>query len=103
MIENEDRAAEDVQPPSANDNASGAARPQIGAAILRKGRCLLRAYAEETNRLNRERRADGDADRKALADVEKKLKEIVTAIEDGGYCRHPRWPASASWKQSRRS
>ena len=47
----------------------------------------MRAYAEETNRLNRERRADSEADRKALADVEKKLKEIVTAIEDGGYSR----------------
>jgi site-specific DNA recombinase len=47
----------------------------------------MRAYAEETNRLNRERQADSEADRKALADVEKKLKEIVTAIEDGGYSR----------------
>jgi len=47
----------------------------------------MQAYAEETNRLNRERRSSGDADRKALADVEKKLKEIVTAIEDGGYSR----------------
>ena len=47
----------------------------------------MRAYAEETNRLNRERRAGGEADRKALADVEKKLKEIVTVIEDGGYSR----------------
>ena len=47
----------------------------------------MRAYAEETNRLNRERRAGGEADRKALADIEKKLKEIVTVIEDGGYSR----------------
>jgi site-specific DNA recombinase len=47
----------------------------------------MRAYAEETNRLNRERRSSGDADRKALADVEKKLKEIVAAVEDGGYSR----------------
>ena len=47
----------------------------------------MRAYAEETNHLNRERRSSGDADRKALADVEKKLKEIVAAIEDGGYSR----------------
>src|SRR5260370_41186492 len=44
----------------------------------------MRAYAEETNRLNRERRSSGSADRKALAEVEKKLKEIVTPIEDGG-------------------
>ncbi|MDP1964715.1 MAG: recombinase family protein [Reyranella sp.] len=47
----------------------------------------MRAYAEETNRLNRERRSSGAADRKALADIDKKLKEIVTAIEDGGYSR----------------
>jgi site-specific DNA recombinase len=47
----------------------------------------MRAYAEETNRLNRERRAGSETDRKALADVEKKLKEIVTVIEDGGYSR----------------
>jgi DNA invertase Pin-like site-specific DNA recombinase len=47
----------------------------------------IRAYAEETNRLNRERRSSGDTDRKAFADAEKKLKEIVTAIEDGGYSR----------------
>ncbi|HEY6395189.1 MAG TPA: hypothetical protein VIX12_07195, partial [Candidatus Binataceae bacterium] len=47
----------------------------------------MRADAEETNRLNRERRAGSETDRKALADIEKKLKEIVTAIEDGGYSR----------------
>ncbi len=47
----------------------------------------MRVYAEETNRLSRERRAGSETDRKALADVEKKLKEIVTAIEDGGYSR----------------
>ncbi len=47
----------------------------------------MRAYAEETNRLNRERRSSGSADRKALADVGKKLQEIVAAIEDGGYSR----------------
>jgi len=47
----------------------------------------MRAYAEETNRLNRERRSSGASDRKALADIEKKLKEIVAAIEDGGYTR----------------
>lgn len=35
----------------------------------------MRTYAEETNRLNRERRAGGESDRKALTDVEKKLKE----------------------------
>jgi site-specific DNA recombinase len=47
----------------------------------------MHAYAEETNRLNRERRSTGEADRKALADIERKLKDIVAAIEDGGYTR----------------
>ena len=47
----------------------------------------MRAYAEETNRLNRERRASGEDDRKELAGVGKKIADIVTAIEDGGYTR----------------
>ena len=47
----------------------------------------MRSYVEETNRLNRERRAAGDADRKALAEVEKRIAEIVAAIEGGGYTR----------------
>jgi site-specific DNA recombinase len=47
----------------------------------------MRAYAEETNRLNRERRSTGEADRKALAAIERQTKAIVIAIEDGGYTR----------------
>ena len=47
----------------------------------------MRSYVEETNRLNRQRRVAGEADRTALAEVEKKIAEIVTAIEDGGYTR----------------
>ena len=47
----------------------------------------MRAYADETNRLNRERRTNSEADRKALADIERKLRDIVAAIEDGGYTR----------------
>ena len=54
--------------------------PEIAAAAMR-------AFAEETNRLNRERRSSGDADRKSLTDVEKSIKEIVTAIENCGYSR----------------
>jgi DNA invertase Pin-like site-specific DNA recombinase len=45
----------------------------------------MRAYAEEMNRLNRERRASVDSDRRALADVERKIKDVVTVIENGGY------------------
>ena len=47
----------------------------------------MRAYVDETNRLNRERRAAGDADRKALTEVEKRIGEIIAAIEGGGYTR----------------
>ena len=47
----------------------------------------MRAYAEETNRLNRERRASGESDRRELAGIEKKIADIVAAIEDGGYTR----------------
>jgi site-specific DNA recombinase len=47
----------------------------------------IRAFAEETNRLNRERRTSGEADRRALADIDRQLRQIVAAIEDGGYTR----------------
>ena len=47
----------------------------------------MKAYAEETNRLNRERRASGATDRKEMADIEKKIKAMVAVIEDGGYAR----------------
>ena len=47
----------------------------------------MTAYAEETNRLNRERRASGASDRAELAGIEKKIKAMVAVIEDGGYAR----------------
>jgi site-specific DNA recombinase len=47
----------------------------------------MRAYAEETNRLNRERRTSGDADRRELDKLVRSMKEIVTLIEDGGGSR----------------
>jgi len=40
--------------------------------------------------------------RKALADIEEKLKEFITAIEDGGYSR-PLMTRCASWRRSRTS
>ncbi|MDE2817134.1 MAG: zinc ribbon domain-containing protein, partial [Chloroflexota bacterium] len=46
-----------------------------------------RAWAEETNRLNRERRASGEADRQELAAVKKKMAAMIDVIEDGGYVR----------------
>ena len=47
----------------------------------------MRAWAEETNRLNRERRASGKTDRQELAAVKKKMKAMIGVIEDGGYVR----------------
>ena len=47
----------------------------------------VRAWAEETNRLNRERSASGEADRKELADIDKKMATMISVIEDGGYVK----------------
>ena len=47
----------------------------------------MKAYIEETNRLNRERRASGGTERKELADMEKKIATMIAVIEDGGYVR----------------
>ena len=47
----------------------------------------MRAWAEETNRLNRERRASSEADRQELAAVKKKMAAMIDVIEDGGYVR----------------
>ncbi len=47
----------------------------------------MRAWAEETNRLNRERRASVEIDRKELAAVEKKITKMIDIIEDGGYVK----------------
>ncbi|NNM73701.1 recombinase family protein [Enterovirga aerilata] len=47
----------------------------------------MRAYAEETNRLNRERRSSADTTRRELAETDKAIKEIVRVIEQGGYHR----------------
>ena len=45
----------------------------------------MRAWAEETNRLNRERRASGESDRRELEAVKKKMAAMIGVIEDGGY------------------
>jgi len=47
----------------------------------------MRAYAEETNRLNRERRASGEGYRSELAKIPRTLKQMLSAIEDGGHTR----------------
>jgi len=45
----------------------------------------VRAYAEETNRLNHERRAQAETNRRALEKIERGIKGIMDAIEDGMY------------------
>ena len=47
----------------------------------------MRAWAEETSRLKRERRASGGADRQELASVKKKMAAMIGVIEDGEYVR----------------
>jgi site-specific DNA recombinase len=47
----------------------------------------MRAYAEETNRLNRERRASGEGHRSELAKIQRTLKQMRSAIEEGGHTR----------------
>ncbi len=47
----------------------------------------MRAYAEETNRLNHERRAAGAGYRAELVKIGRALKEMLKVIEDGGYTR----------------
>ena len=44
----------------------------------------MRAHAEETNRLNRERRSSVDADRRELEKIARSVKEIIAVIEEGG-------------------
>lgn len=47
----------------------------------------MSAYAQETNRLNRERRQSGDVTRRDLAETGKAIAEIVRVIEQGGWHR----------------
>ena len=45
----------------------------------------VRAYVEEINRLNHQRRGQHEADRRALAKIERAIAGIISAIEDGMY------------------
>ena len=47
MIEDDDRPADDGQPPAANDNGNAEARPRINAAVLRIARLIGRQMARE--------------------------------------------------------
>ena len=61
---------------------------------------VMRAYAEETNRLNRERRSNGDAWKADLVKVEKQIAQIVEAIADGMY--HPSMKEKMTGLEARR-
>lgn len=77
------------------DNGRTIARDRIEERVLSglKDRLIsaraveetVRAFAEEMNRLNRERRAQGEQDRKALEKIDKAVAGIIAAIEDGMY------------------
>jgi site-specific DNA recombinase len=45
----------------------------------------VRAYADETNRQNHERRAQAETSRRAIEKIERGIKGILEAIEDGMY------------------
>lgn len=47
MIGDDDRAADDAQPPAANDNGNGNARVRIDAAVLTIARLIGRQMARE--------------------------------------------------------
>jgi site-specific DNA recombinase len=47
----------------------------------------MRAYAEEMNRLNRERRASGEGHRSELVKIHRTLKQMLSGIEEGGHTR----------------
>jgi hypothetical protein len=79
------------------DNARTIARTVLEARVLSglRERMMtpdmaaeaLRSYAQETNRLNRERRQTEDATHRDLAETTKAVAEIVRVIEQGGYQR----------------
>jgi hypothetical protein len=45
----------------------------------------MQAYVEAINRHNRERRSSQDADRRMLTETQQKIKNMVSAIENGEY------------------
>ncbi|MCP4617083.1 MAG: recombinase family protein [Bradyrhizobium sp.] len=47
----------------------------------------MRAYTQETNRLNRQRRSSAESVRQELAETNKAIAEIVRVIEQGGWHR----------------
>lgn len=91
-------------------NSRGIAREDLERRVLAglKDRMMapeivedaMRAYAEETNRLNRERRSNGDFWKAELVKVEKQIAQIVEAIADGMY--HPSMKKKMTGLEARR-
>jgi hypothetical protein len=54
--------------------------------------CNFRAYAEETNRLNRERRASGEDYRMVTDEAPSSLKQMLSVIGEGGRLRPRAFP-----------
>ena len=73
-------------PMTGDDDRHSCRLINILTATAPRGHPLV-GYAEETNRINRERRDSGASDRKELAEVEKKIAAMIAVIEDGGYVR----------------
>ena len=61
----------------------------------------MRAYAEETNRLNRERRSSGDAWKAELVKIEKEIRGIIEAIKAGMF--HESMKAEMDTLESRKT
>ena len=78
-------------------NGRGIRRPILEERVLAglKNRLMapeaaadaVRAWAEEINRRNREHSASGEAGRKELVDIEKKMATMISVIENGGYVK----------------
>jgi len=64
---------------------TGTARAHDDAGDRRRGHA--RAYTQETNRLNRQRRSSSESTRPDLAEAAKAIAEIVRVIEQGGWHR----------------
>lgn len=101
------------------DNARTVGRKALEARVLddlgermmtpEMAEAAMRAYTQETNRLNRERRNSADATRKELAETAKVIAEIVRVIERAAgiapcptACRMPRRTFPTSTLTSRK-
>ena len=61
----------------------------------------MRAYAEETNRLNWERRASAEADRRELEKITKAINEIIAMIENGSDSQKSGGPPAGTQNEGR--